>query len=127
MHCIGENIKNIREQNRLTQQELADQLQIPLQTVIDWETDVSQPDITQLQYIAKKLKTDVNHLTYGNPPSTSSQYLYKHKGAITQGISFGSCLAMVVSFVTWKSIPWAILHGFLGWFYVIYYFFKYSK
>lgn len=37
------------------------------------------------------------------------------------GIGFGSCLAMVISFTTWKSILWAILHGLLGWIYVIYY------
>ncbi|MGI6031389.1 MAG: hypothetical protein ACOX7F_07790 [Eubacteriales bacterium] len=41
------------------------------------------------------------------------------------GISFGSCLAMVISFVTWKSIPWAIFHGLLGWIYVIYFALRY--
>jgi hypothetical protein len=38
------------------------------------------------------------------------------------GISFGSCLAMILSYTTWKSIFWAILHGLLSWVYVIYYF-----
>ena len=45
--------------------------------------------------------------------------------AAKTGIGFGSCLAMVVSFVTWQSIPWAILHGIFGWFYIIYYLIKY--
>lgn len=40
---------------------------------------------------------------------------------IKTGISFGSALAMVVSYTNWHSIPWAIFHGILGWFYVIYY------
>lgn len=40
---------------------------------------------------------------------------------IKRGISFGSCLAMVISFVTYKSVLWAIIHGLLGWLYVIYY------
>lgn len=40
---------------------------------------------------------------------------------ITTGMSFGSCLAIVVSYVAWRSIPLAILHGLLGWFYVAYY------
>lgn len=31
----------------------------------------------------------------------------------------GSSLAVVLSFTTWHSILWAILHGFLSWFYVI--------
>lgn len=37
------------------------------------------------------------------------------------GISFGCALAMIISFTTWKSIPWAILHGMFGWLYVIYF------
>ena len=47
------------------------------------------------------------------------------KRSVEKGISFGSALAMVISFVTWKSIGWAIVHGALGWVYVAYYFIKY--
>ena len=38
-----------------------------------------------------------------------------------QGVSFGSALAMVISFTVNKSIGWAILHGLFSWFYVLYY------
>jgi len=41
------------------------------------------------------------------------------------GISFGTCLAMVISYTAWQSIGWAIVHGLMGWVYVIYYFIKY--
>ena len=41
------------------------------------------------------------------------------------GISFGSALAMVISYVNWHSIGWAIIHGLLSWIYVIYYFIAY--
>ena len=44
---------------------------------------------------------------------------------VKEGISFGTALAMVISFVTWKSIGWAIVHGLLGWVYVIYYMIRY--
>lgn len=37
------------------------------------------------------------------------------------GIGFGSCLAMIISYTKWHSILWAIIHGLLGWVYVIYY------
>jgi hypothetical protein len=36
-------------------------------------------------------------------------------------IGFGSVLAIVLSWTANKAILWAILHGVLGWFYVIYY------
>lgn len=37
------------------------------------------------------------------------------------GISFGSALAIVISWSLHESILWAIIHGVFGWFYVIYY------
>ena len=37
------------------------------------------------------------------------------------GISFGTCLAMIISYTAWQSIPWAILHGLFNWGYVIYF------
>lgn len=37
------------------------------------------------------------------------------------GISFGTALAITISWSLHKSILWAIVHGFLSWFYVIYY------
>ena len=47
------------------------------------------------------------------------------KRTVEKGVSFGSVLAMVISFVTWKSIIWAIIHSMFGWAYVIHYFVKY--
>lgn len=44
---------------------------------------------------------------------------------VTSGISFGSALAMVISYTTYKSIGWAIFHGLLSWGYVIYFIIKY--
>lgn len=49
----------------------------------------------------------------------------KVEKAAKTGVSFGSALAMVISYTAWKSITWAIIHGILGWVYVIYYVIKY--
>jgi hypothetical protein len=43
------------------------------------------------------------------------------KEAARYGISFGTALAICISWSMNKSILWAIIHGFLSWFYVIYY------
>jgi len=40
---------------------------------------------------------------------------------IKTGISFGTALAMVISFTMNKSVLWAMFHGLLSWVYVIYY------
>jgi hypothetical protein len=37
------------------------------------------------------------------------------------GASFGSALAIAISWSVHKSILWAIIHGFLSWVYVAYY------
>ena len=47
------------------------------------------------------------------------------KNTVKTGISFGSALAMVISYGAWHSIGWAIVHGVLGWLYVIYYIIRY--
>ena len=44
---------------------------------------------------------------------------------VNTGITFGSALAMVISYTAWKSIGWAIAHGLLSWAYVIYYIIRY--
>jgi len=48
------------------------------------------------------------------------------KSSVKAGISFGTCLAMVISYTAWKSIFWAIVHGLLSWVYVIYYILVYG-
>ena len=44
---------------------------------------------------------------------------------VKTGITFGSALAMVISYTTWHSVGWAIFHGLLSWAYVIYYVIRY--
>lgn len=45
--------------------------------------------------------------------------------SVKSGITFGSALAMVISYVNWHSIGWAIIHGLMSWVYVIYYIIRY--
>lgn len=43
------------------------------------------------------------------------------KDSVSTGITFGSALAIAISWSVNKSILWAILHGIFSWLYVIYY------
>lgn len=47
------------------------------------------------------------------------------KKTVKSGITFGSALAMVISYTAWKSVGWAIFHGLLSWVYVIYFLLRY--
>jgi hypothetical protein len=40
---------------------------------------------------------------------------------VKSGVSFGSALAIAISWSLYKSLLWAIVHGALSWLYVIYY------
>lgn len=52
-----------------------------------------------------------------------AQVVYSNQGErlVDYGIGIGSTIAIVVSWSQNKSIAFAILHGILGWLYVIYY------
>lgn len=41
------------------------------------------------------------------------------------GLGLGNVIAVILSYLKWHSILWAILHGILGWIYIIYYVIKY--
>ena len=47
------------------------------------------------------------------------------KKTVKSGITFGSALAMVISYTTWHSIGCAIFHGLLSWAYVLYFIIRY--
>ena len=65
MNSISQNIKTYREQNNLTQQQLADRLGVTHQTVSNWENGRSVPNLDTLSDISKKLNIDINYLLYG--------------------------------------------------------------
>jgi hypothetical protein len=43
------------------------------------------------------------------------------KEVIRTGVSFGTALAICISWSLHKSVLWAIVHGFFSWLYVVYY------
>ena len=47
-------------------------------------------------------------------------YVYSGPVYVVPGVGLGTIIAVVVSWSRNKSILWAIIHGILGWLYVIY-------
>lgn len=45
--------------------------------------------------------------------------------SVKTGITFGSALAMVISYTNWHSVGWAVIHGLMSWLYVVYYILRY--
>lgn len=67
MRDIGKNIRWARTKRNMTQEDLAAALFVTRQTVSNYETGKSRPDIDTLLQMAKVLETDVNTLIYGPP------------------------------------------------------------
>ncbi|MGH9787201.1 MAG: hypothetical protein ACRD4U_00685 [Candidatus Acidiferrales bacterium] len=44
-----------------------------------------------------------------------------HTEVVRSGISFGTALAIAISWSLHQSLFWAIVHGFFSWLYVIYF------
>ncbi|MFI5239910.1 MAG: hypothetical protein ACHQQP_08865 [Gemmatimonadales bacterium] len=57
---------------------------------------------------------------YDNQPPRRG-YIHRSYSAAKAGISFGSALAIAISWSVHHSIIWAIVHGFLSWIYVVWY------
>lgn len=67
-------------------------------------------------------KTEITTTFDDNGKKTVNKTVEK---TVKTGISFGSALAMIISYTAYKSIGWAIVHGILSWIYVIYYIIRY--
>ncbi len=63
---IGRNIKLLRQQRKLTQEQLASSLGVSYQAVSKWETESNTPDIALLPKIAEVLDTSIDALFSDN-------------------------------------------------------------
>lgn len=83
MANIGKNIRTLRKQKSMTQDDLAALLYVSRQTVSNYETGKSNPDIDMLVKIAEVLESDVNVLIFGIPVPLSRKKEYiKFFGAV---------------------------------------------
>ena len=122
MNVVSNSIKKLREERGMTQDELAEKLNVTRQAVSNWETGKTQPDIETLTRLAEIFDVSVERIIYGKEKKRNNIDI---KIGPQEGIGMGACLAMIISYTKWQSIGWAILHGLFNWVYVIYYVIKY--
>lgn len=70
MRDIGKNIRAARTGTGLTQDELAEKLHVTRQTVSNYETGRSRPDVDMLTALAEAMGADVTELLYGPEKTT---------------------------------------------------------
>lgn len=90
MRDIGKNIRYLRQLKKMTQDGLAERLFVTRQTVSNYETGKSRPDIEMLIRIAQTLDTDPNTVLYGIPQQENRRRKI-----------FKLCLSLAVLIIVW--------------------------
>ncbi|MBQ4100545.1 MAG: helix-turn-helix transcriptional regulator, partial [Oscillospiraceae bacterium] len=67
---FAENLKEIRKQKNITQEELAEMLNVSRQAVSKWEAGNGYPETEKLLIIAKELNVSLDFL-FSNEPNTT--------------------------------------------------------
>lgn len=62
MSTLGSRLQELRKQRGLTQEQIAEKLNVTNQSVSKWEKDINAPDITLLVELADLFKTSVDYL-----------------------------------------------------------------
>ena len=96
---LGEKIAQSRKEKKLSQEELAELLQVSRQAVSKWENDLSKPDTDNLIRLADLFEIDINQLV-GN------QVAVKEKRSIHIIPALCVCLAVFVLTTALFAILW---------------------
>lgn len=78
MPSFAQNLSRIRRQQGLTQQALAEKLNLTAQAVSKWETGQSLPDLEQLVCLADLLSVSADTLLGHTPRAAEDQYLRRY-------------------------------------------------
>lgn len=65
---LGRNLRSIRKERRLTQQQLADLLDVQQRVVSRWETGVATPHLNHIVQLAEVLEVGLDRLVFGDDP-----------------------------------------------------------
>jgi len=93
---IGKNIKDLRTEKGMTQDELAEKLFVTRQTVSNYEVGKSRPDVDMLVKIGEVLDADIQELIYGPTPKPDKKRMYIRLGV---GLGITILLAAVYSWL----------------------------
>lgn len=63
---IGEKICELRKKYNLTQEKLAEKVGVSRQTLANWESDITSPDLNQAKLLSQYLKISLDELTNNN-------------------------------------------------------------
>lgn len=94
---LGENLQNIRKRRNLSQEELADKLNVSRQSVSKWESGSSYPEIEKIITICEIFQCSMDELIKGEitiPVIEGKQEYDRFTAKFSKGIAFGVFLIL---------------------------------
>lgn len=96
MKSIGETISSLRKKKGLTQNELAEKMNVTDEAVSKWERDLSCPDVNTISRLAEVLDVSVEELLNAKEQRKTSDNSKDLIGLIFKAISIAMGIAVVV-------------------------------
>ena len=96
MKSIGETISSLRKKKELTQNELAEKMNVTDKAVSKWERDLSCPDVNTISRLAEVLDVSVEDLLSAKEQKKTSDNSKDLIGLIFKAISIAMGIAVVV-------------------------------
>lgn len=93
MRQIGKNIKKHRVEKGMTQDQLAEKLNVTRQAVSNWETGKTQPSIETLSALAEHFGISVEELIYGGNRRAG----FAPENATGAGVIFGALFLLFMT------------------------------
>lgn len=100
MRDIGKNIRSLRQRQGMSQDQLAQTLHVTRQTISNYETGRSRPDVEMLTSLADALGADVKEVLYGPVGQEARKKQLRHL-AIVAGIT------ALLGIGYWRGALWA--------------------
>lgn len=123
---LSEKITKIREENNLTQDEMAEKIFVTRQAISKWERGISYPSLDVLRLISKEFKISMNNLLDVSENEKNKEYKpigFKHYGfIILYAVMFAIVGAVMVAFnifsiesnaEIWELAVYNVLLGFV--------------
>ena len=103
---LGERLYELRKSKNLSQEEVADQLNVTRQTISKWETDESKPDFDKIVPICELFGIDSKELLTGEKELTKAETETKENKEIKKKKAAIISVSILLYFV---SIVWIIV------------------
>lgn len=117
---LGKQIKKLRQEAQLSQEELAERVYVSRQTISNWENDKSYPDVNSLVLLSETFQISLDNLIKGDI-EVMKDVIQKEEiekmnryGKIYTILLIATAVSAVPLFMLlggWALIPWGIIWG----------------